>query len=346
MPDPSTTRLTLYKSKSDGSELVNYTQDLGQNWDKVDTAVGYQVVTSSTRPATPYPGKPITESDTGYRTLFSNGTSPASASWVEIPNSSATFNNNLKLASGKQVNINASGSTASFAAVNAATTTDALSLRVTGDTQDRFLADTDGTLNWGPGNATPDTNLFRSAANTLRTNDNLTVDLNLAVTGNLAVAGIGQIQYIAKSADETVTSNTTLQNDDHLVLPAVANAVYTFEVDLYMTDTADFVGDFKMSFTCPTGATFDMHGAGAHTTDLASGTSANGEWIGKLATASAGANLTFGVGFPAVTGVRVYGRLVMSSTAGNFQLQWAQNAADASGTTLKAGSYMTMTRVG
>jgi len=46
-----------------------------------------------------------------------------------------------------------------------------------------------------------------------------------------------------------------------------------------------------------------------------------------------------------LTGVRVYGRLVMSSTAGNFQMQWAQNASDASGTTLKAGSFMTMTRV-
>jgi hypothetical protein len=88
-----------------------------------------------------------------------------------------------------------------------------------------------------------------------------------------------------------------------------------------------------------------MHGAGAHITDLISpATNSNGEWIGKLATTSAGATLGFGVG-NVLTGVRVYGRLVMSSTAGNFQLQWAQNASDATGTTLKAGSYMTMTRV-
>lgn len=309
MPDPSTTRLALYKSKSDGSELVNYTQDIGQNWDKVDNAAGFQVVTSSTRPATPYSGKPIAQSDTAYSTFFSNGTAPASASWVEIPNSSSTFGSNLKLASSAQLTIGA------------------------------------------------DVNLFRNAANVMRTNDALIIDgaltasSTLAVTGNttlsgnLTVTGIGQTQYIAKTADETVTSNATLQNDDHLVLPAVANAVYTFELDLYMTDTADFVGDFKMSFTCPTGATFDMHGAGAHTTDLASGSSANGEWIGKLATTSAAANLTFGCGNTAITGVRVYGRLVMGVNAGNFQMQWAQNASDTSGTTLKAGSYMIMTRV-
>jgi hypothetical protein len=75
VPDPSTTRLALYKSKSDGSELVSYTQDLGQNWDKVDAAAGYASCTSSTRPSSPYSGKPIMETDTGYRTYFSNGTS-------------------------------------------------------------------------------------------------------------------------------------------------------------------------------------------------------------------------------------------------------------------------------
>jgi hypothetical protein len=204
----------LYKSKSDGSELINYTQDLGQNWDKVDTAVGYQVVTSSTRPATPYPGKPITESDTTYRTYFSNGTAPASASWVEIPNSSATFNNNLKLASGKQININASGSSATIAVVNAATTTDLLSARVTGDTQDRFEIETDGTLNWGPGaSGTLDTNLYRSAANTLRTSDNLTVDLNLLVSGTLTVTGnttlSGTLNLANQFAEDATAGRTT-----------------------------------------------------------------------------------------------------------------------------------------
>lgn len=334
MPDPSTTRLALYKSKSDGSELVNYTQDIGQNWDKVDAAVGYQVVTSTTRPSTPYPGKPIIESDTSYRTYFSNGTSPASGSWVEIPNSSATYNSNLKIAAGKQINFGASGSTAYLAVLTTATGDDVVSTRIAGDTVSRFLLETDGTHSWGPGGSTAaDVILTRSGTSTL------------TLTGNLVVTGIGQTQYVAKTADETVTSSTTLQNDDHLVLPVAANAVYMFALDLYTIDAADFVGDFKMSFTCPTGATFDMHGSGAHITDLASGTSSNGEWLAKLACTSASANLVFGVGNTSVTGIRVHGRLVMGSTGGSFQLQWAQNASDTSGTTLKAGSYMTLTRV-
>jgi hypothetical protein len=196
VPDPSTTRLALYKSKSDGSELVSYTQDLGQNWDKVDAATGFQIVTSSTRPATPYAGKPIAESDTTYRTLFSNGTSPASASWVEIPNSSATFNNNLKLASGKQVNIGASGSNASYVALLPTATGDyILASRVTGDTVSRLTIRADGRHDWSTGALAADTNLYRSAADTLTTDDSFTVGTNLTVSGNLAVAATTWTTY-------------------------------------------------------------------------------------------------------------------------------------------------------
>lgn len=208
MPDPSTTRISLYKSKSDGSELVSYTQDIGQNWDKVDAAVGYQAATSSTRPSSPYSGKPIFETDTSYRTFFSNGTAPASASWIEIPNGSAQFNSTLRLASGKQINVNGSGSGATLAVVNAAASTDLISARVTGDTVDRFEVETDGTHNWGPGGSTAlDTNLFRDSANVLRTNDSLTVDLNLSVAGSASVTG-----NLAVGATTWTTYNPNVTN--------------------------------------------------------------------------------------------------------------------------------------
>jgi hypothetical protein len=181
VPDPSTTRLALYKSKSDGSELVNYTQDLGQNWDKVDTAVGYQVVTSSTRPATPYPGKPITQSDTAYSTYFSNGTAPASASWVEIPNSSSTFGSNLKLASGSQLLIGA------------------------------------------------DTNLYRSAANVLKTDDAFVTVGNVTVGGDLKLVN-GTTTYRNRLAASTTVANTLTETTiATMTIPAadaVVGAVY------------------------------------------------------------------------------------------------------------------------
>jgi hypothetical protein len=191
----------MYKSASDGSEDVSYTQDIGQNLDKLDAAVGFQIVTSSTRPSSPYPGKPIAESDTSYRTYFSNGTSPASASWVEIPNSSASYNSNLNLASGRQINIGGSGSSAPFATVLAAAGNNAISLRVSGDTASRFFQNADGSMNWGPGGSSSiDVTLSRVAAG------------RLALTGTNAGLVIGSATYQnALTAAATTVANTTTE---------------------------------------------------------------------------------------------------------------------------------------
>ncbi|MFI2761410.1 hypothetical protein ACH5A3_21450 [Streptomyces echinatus] len=228
MPDPSTPRLALYKSKSDGSELVNYTQDLGQNWDRVDAAVGYQACTSSTRPSTPYSGKSIFETDTSYRTFFSNGTSPASGSWVEIPNSSATFSQNLKLAAGKQINFGGSSSPANLAMTNASTGDDILSSRITGDTQSRFLIDADGTLYWGPGGVTAaDVNLYRSGSNALKTDDTFVIagDLKLAGGTTTHRNQLASTTTVANTASETAVGTMTIPAGD-----AVVGAVYRVRV--------------------------------------------------------------------------------------------------------------------
>lgn len=210
MPDAPTTRLGLYKSLSDGSELVNYTLDIGQNWDKVDAAAGFQVVTSSTRPSSPYSGKGITESDTTYRTYFSNGTAPASASWVQIPNSSSTFNADLDLTSGKQLNIGASSSTASLAVLAAATGDDILSTRITGDTQNRHLVEADGATYWGPGGSTaPDVKLYRNAADELKTDDSLTIAASLTVGGTPSLGSGAGVISLRNAATAPTTNPST-----------------------------------------------------------------------------------------------------------------------------------------
>lgn len=56
---------------------------------------------------------------------------------------------------------------------------DAQTSRVTGDTNPRFTLNADGKLEWGPGNAALDTNLFRSSANTLKTQDIFRSDLDI-----------------------------------------------------------------------------------------------------------------------------------------------------------------------
>lgn len=244
MPDTPTTRLGLYKSLSDGSELVNYTQDIGQNLDKLDAAAGFQVVTSGTRPSSPYSGKGIAESDTAYRTYFSNGTSPASASWVQIPNSGSTFDADLDLTSGKQLNIGASGATASIAILNTATTTDAISFRVTGDTQSRYLVDTDGSTNWGPGGASAvDTALARTAVG------------RLALTGTNASFSIGTATMRPILSTATTLANSTAQTAiaTHTIpaSDAVAGAVYRIKA----WGTLGVTGTPTITFVCKLGGT-------------------------------------------------------------------------------------------
>ena len=242
MPDTPTTRLGLYKSLSDGSELVSYTTDIGQNLDKLDAAAGFQVVTSSTRPSSPYSGKPIAESDTSYRTYFSNGTSPASASWVQIPNSSSTFNADLDLTSGKQLNIGSSSSPASVAVVNAATSDDLISSRITGDTQSRFVIDADGALFWGVGGSTAtDTALTRTA----------TGRLTLAGTGAALTIGTATIRPLLSAATTVANSNTQTAIATHTIpaSDAVAGAVYRMKA----WGTLGVTGTPTMTFVCKLG---------------------------------------------------------------------------------------------
>lgn len=68
----TTPRLGLYKAAPVG-EQVDVQSQINAAYDKVDEAIGARVVTSGTRPASPYIGQIIFESDTGYTFLW-NGT--------------------------------------------------------------------------------------------------------------------------------------------------------------------------------------------------------------------------------------------------------------------------------
>lgn len=60
---------------------------------------------------------------------------------------------------------------------------DAFRTRVSGDSNDRHVVDADGKHHWGSGSAALDTNLYRSAANTLQTDDKLISADQISVRG-------------------------------------------------------------------------------------------------------------------------------------------------------------------
>jgi len=141
---------------------------------------------------------------------------------------------------------------------------------------------------------------------------------------------------VVKSADESVTSSTTVQNDDELVLSVAASCTYAFDLFIIYEGGTQGSSDLKMQYTLPAGATGHLdvvyldssggqHSAGDNT--------ASSTWT--AGTAGAGNNkLFFGRGI-----------VVISSTAGSLQIQWAQGTSSGTATKVKTNSYMMLRRL-
>lgn len=151
-------------------DSVNVTTDINNNMDNLDTyAMGFaQVTNAAARPTTVWPGLCIFQT-ADSTTWVSNGSAPASSSWINIPNgaSSSAYTFNL-----------------------AATTTDAVTSKITTDTTNRYVMNADGSMEWGPGGAAAtDTTLYRSTGDTLKTDDSFVATRNISVGGNASVGG-------------------------------------------------------------------------------------------------------------------------------------------------------------
>jgi len=146
--------------------------------------------------------------------------------------------------------------------------------------------------------------------------------------------------WLWKTSDQTITSSTTLTNDNDLATALAASKTYIFIARLFVFGAA--AGDIKVAFTFPASTTFNAFGGlGIITGSTTVSTSADLEAHAYPSTGtSPTSSLAFGV--PDTNGVMidVSGQLVTSSTTGNLQLQWAQNASSGTGTTVKAGSWL------
>ena len=150
--------------------------------------------------------------------------------------------------------------------------------------------------------------------------------------------------YVRKTADQTITSSTTLTNDTHLFIPMAANTTYKLSGLLRYT-CASVTPDLKIAFTIPTGTTGTAFGAGG-------GTNVTGQ-EGSISlyspTGSAGsiAAIHYGTnnssGFP--VGIALNGTIRTGGTAGNLQLQWAQVTSDANGITMLIDSDLELRKV-
>jgi len=132
-----------------------------------------------------------------------------------------------------------------------------------------------------------------------------------------------------KPSDEAVTSSTVLQDDDHLFAPVLANEVWALEWRCLVTGAT--AGDWKIAWTFP-GGTFSCN----FTDVLSDGTY---RFFQLGATASPTGTLDCAALSTTVPKLQVMPVIYSNGgSAGNVQLQWAQNASSGTATTMKANS--------
>lgn len=164
----------------------------------------------------------------------------------------------------------------------------------------------------------------QGAANSVLTNDG---------NGNLTW-GLGSVQFAEKSADESVTSSTTLQDDNDFTFTLGANQ--TYEVTGLIKASCGGTGLLKAQFVAPSGSTefINIFINRTATDDVSFMTSPTTAY--NIATAAVSATTDV---------IMVNGKVKTSSTAGTFKLQWAQKTSNATATTFYTDSYLKVTSV-
>ncbi len=152
-----------------------------------------------------------------------------------------------------------------------------------------------------------------------------------------------QIPILTRAtADTTRTSTTTLANATGMAIALEADAIYALEG--YLAYNAGETGDLKVAFTVPAGT-------GGHwgIYPIATGSTGSVGDLDARRSTSFGAGTTQAAGGSASFGSElmcpVLGYIETDSTAGDIQLQVAQNTSSGTSTVLKAGSWLMVWRL-
>lgn len=136
---------------------------------------------------------------------------------------------------------------------------------------------------------------------------------------------LGNGQTIFKDADESVTSSTTLQDDDDFSITVAANEKWHFKLILRISGATG--GDLDIAWTVPSGAAGQQWSTG----DLlaASGFTAIDITTEKtIQTTSTEQTIV------------IEGYIIVGGTAGTAQFRWAQNASSGTATIIHEESHM------
>ncbi|MEV0993408.1 hypothetical protein [Nonomuraea sp. NPDC050202] len=145
--------------------------------------------------------------------------------------------------------------------------------------------------------------------------------------------------HALKTADESVVSSTTMQDDDHLFVPVDANTVYwVTALILYSASTA---GDLKIGWSGPGGTSFEWVSDGFGSASSASGVDTVSRSYQTLGNTPAPGGNGTGV----IVSCIPRGVLITGGSAGTFRFRFAQLASDPGATTVRAESILILRRL-
>ena len=154
-----------------------------------------------------------------------------------------------------------------------------------------------------------------------------------APSGSLAATG-DTILRVFKTATETVNNSTTLQDDDELVLPVVADTIYRFRLLLRISGTTTEQGKFNVDLPAGGNVIF----GGSH---RQGGSYATFWTAGSAAIAFSAQPRLFGVVTNADQELHLFeGIMIIGGTGGNAQIQWAQYTAGLTDLSVLPGSFL------
>jgi hypothetical protein len=143
-------------------------------------------------------------------------------------------------------------------------------------------------------------------------------------------------KFIAKAATESVTSSTTMQDDDDLFVDL---PVGVWRIQLWLTATGATGGDIKTTWT--TTGTMSTIGRSCLGPNVSTTSNLDGGiLLGGFAISS-----TVNYGLSAANHAIHEDILIEVSVTGTLQLQWAQVASSGTSTTLSTSSRMYITQV-
>lgn len=239
-----------------------------------------------------------------------------------------TWKSGFYLAQAGVMDWGGSGGTSPINMLLASASSDVINTRAGSDTTGRYLQSADGTMAWGPGTATRDVTLNRTAAGVL------------TVGGSLTMTGIGQTRVAYKVVGSSRVSTATATDDPDLTMNVSGLGTYAVEFHLYYASGT--TGKFLTMWDVPAGVT-GLRSALGLDSSVSNSTPAGIMRSGMHAFTTGvvyGDRASTSELYATETGI-----VIGAGTDGVIALKWCQSVSNATAVGLGSGSWMRVTRI-